>query len=121
MPAKFEQYVAMVRDQGIEELTVAQIGALRKAGAPMVIIDIREEHEREKTHSIKGAAAIPRGLLEMNIERYARSPHDLIVLICSDGMRSVLAADSLKRMGYANPKALRGGFAALSAALERGQ
>lgn len=116
MVKSFADLVNEVRAGGVEELTVKQLAALRKAGAPMVLLDIREPHEQVKGAKIKGAVCIPRGLLEMNIDRHIRHPNELLILVCSDGMRSIMAAESLKRMGFTNAKVLAGGFRALQAA-----
>ncbi|MCX7014215.1 MAG: rhodanese-like domain-containing protein [Candidatus Sumerlaeota bacterium] len=122
MAKSFEELVAEARAGGVEELTLKQFAVLRKAGATMVLIDIREPHEQEKTGKIHGAASIPRGLLEMNIDRHVRNPTELIVLICSDGLRAALAAESLARMGYRNAKPLAGGYRGFQEAiLPRGE
>jgi rhodanese-related sulfurtransferase len=114
----FGEFVEEIRQNGIEELSLAHISALRKAGTPMTLIDIREAHERTSLVKVKGAKHIPRGLLELNIERAARVHSELIILLCSDGLRSVLAAESLGRMGYTNVKVLAGGFKSLKRAIK---
>ena len=115
---EFGEFVEEVRRNGIEELSLEQIAALRKAGAPMTLIDIREAHERAARAKVKGAKHIPRGLLELNIDRASPVHSHLIVLICSDGLRSILAAESLARMGYTNAKVLAGGIKSLKKAIK---
>jgi len=116
---RFDEFVEEIRQNGIEELSLDQIGVLRKAGTPMTLIDIREAHERSSRAKVKGAKHIPRGLLELNIDRAAPLYSELIILICSDGLRSVLAAESLIRMGYTNVKVLAGGFKSLKTVAKR--
>jgi rhodanese-related sulfurtransferase len=113
LATRFETLVNAVRAVGIEEITVSQLGALTEARVPIVLLDIREASERGRGGTVQDASHLPRGLLEVNIERHAGNPHQLIVLVCSDGRRSVLAAESLRRMGYDNVKVLEGGFRAL--------
>ncbi|KAI8610363.1 Rhodanese-like domain-containing protein [Chytriomyces sp. MP71] len=59
-----------------------------------------------------------RGNLERDIETYVPDTHDDIVLYCAGGVRSLLAAESLKRMGYKNVSSLAGGIGAWKAAGE---
>jgi len=105
-----EDLVAEARETGVDELTLRELVALRKADAPMTLIDLREPPERTSGNKIRGALNIPRGVLEMTIHKHVDNPKSLIVLFCSDGMRSALAAESLGRMGYRNVKVLAGGF-----------
>ncbi|KAG0313984.1 hypothetical protein BGZ99_008446 [Dissophora globulifera] len=68
---------------------------------PPHIIDVRERHEIEATGTIPGAIPLPRGVLERDIGKFIKQgdPRDVVVY-CAGGMRSILAAESLVRMGY---------------------
>jgi len=81
------------------------------AAAPAVVIDIREPEELV-TGTIPGALSIPRGNLEMEIERVAPDRSTPIVLFCSVGQRSLLAARALQELGYEAVASLAGGFTA---------
>ena len=85
------------------------------------LIDIREKGELDKTGCVENSHHIPRGMLEFWLD--SESPYfkngklDMekeIVLFCAGGLRSALAAKSLKEMGFQNVSHIDGGFAAIS-------
>jgi len=85
------------------------------------IIDIREKGELDKTGRIENSNHIPRGMLEFWLDpdgSYFKSGKlDMskeMVLFCAGGLRSALAAKSLKEMGFENVSHIDGGFAAIS-------
>ncbi len=81
-----------------------------------MLLDIREPYEFEALH-IKGSTNVPRGLLEQACEYgYDETEPELvtardeeIVIICRSGKRSVLAAHTMKLMGYKSVKSLKTG------------
>jgi rhodanese-related sulfurtransferase len=85
------------------------------------LIDIRERGELDKMGRVENSNHIPRGMLEFWLD--ADSPYfkdgklDMnkeMVLFCAGGLRSALAAKSLKEMGFENVSHIDGGFAAIS-------
>ena len=85
------------------------------------LIDIREKGELDKTGRVENSHHIPRGMLEFWLD--SNSPYfkdgklDMekeIVLFCAGGLRSALAAKSLKEMGFEKVSHIEGGFAAIS-------
>lgn len=54
---------------------------------------------------------IERGYLEFKIEKVVPDKNARIVLYCCSGIRSILAAESLMKMGYKNVSSLKGGIA----------
>ena len=85
------------------------------------LIDIREKGELDKTGRIENSNHIPRGMLEFWLDPegpYFKSGKiDMskeMVLFCAGGLRSALAAKSLKEMGFENVSHIDGGFAATS-------
>ena len=85
------------------------------------LIDIREKGELDKTGRIQNSNHIPRGMLEFWLDPegpYFKSGKiDMskeMVLFCAGGLRSALAAKSLKEMGFENVSHIDGGFAAIS-------
>ena len=85
------------------------------------LIDIREKGELDNTGRIENSNHIPRGMLEFWLD--PESPYfkngklDMskeMVLFCAGGLRSALAAKSLKEMGFENVSHVEGGFAAIS-------
>ena len=84
------------------------------------LIDIRESNELESTGSVEGASHIPRGMLEVYLDPNSPIFQDgkidqnkEFVLFCAGGVRSALAAKSLKDMGYKKVSHIDGGFGAM--------
>jgi len=82
--------------------------ALRGARRP-ALIDVREPDEHAQG-MIPGTLHIPRGFLELRIERNVPDRDAPVVIYCASGTRSVLAARSLGELGYTNVSSLAGGF-----------
>ena len=85
------------------------------------LIDIREKGELDKTGRIEKSNHIPRGMLEFWLDPegpYFKSGkidmNKEMVLFCAGGLRSALAAKSLKEMGFEKVSHIEGGFAAIS-------
>jgi rhodanese-related sulfurtransferase len=65
------------------------------------VIDVREQHEIDTTGTIPGAIALPRGILERDIGKVVKQNDSRdVVVYCAGGFRSILAAESLVRLGY---------------------
>ena len=84
------------------------------------LIDIRDIRELQKEGQVEGANHIPRGMLEFWLDPesayFKDGKIDLkkeIVLFCAGGLRSALAAKSLKDMGFEKVSHIDGGFGAL--------
>ena len=84
------------------------------------LIDIREKGELDKTGRIENSNHIPRGMLEFWLDPegpYFKSGkidmNKEMVLFCAGGLRSALAAKSLKEMGFEKVSHIDGGFAAI--------
>ena len=84
------------------------------------LIDIRDVRELEKEGKVENANHIPRGMLEFWLDPdsvyFKKGKLDLdkeIVLFCAGGLRSALAAKSLKDMGFKKVSHIDGGFGAL--------
>ena len=93
----------------VREIPAAE--AARSVDAGALLIDVRERGEYAHRH-VAGAGHLSRGVIEMEIERYAPDPATPIVCYCSGGNRSALVADNLQRMGYANVQVIAGGLRA---------
>ena len=85
------------------------------------IIDIREKGELDKTGRVENSNHIPRGMLEFWLDPdgpyFKNGKLDMskeMVLFCAGGLRSALAAKSLKEMGFEKVSHIDGGFAAIS-------
>ena len=112
--------VEQLRTQ-VTERSVLQLHERLKEDPLAIVIDIRETSETS-LGSIPQATLIPRGVLEMKIDsvesikqrfttldELAEQP---IYLLCRSGARSILAALSLKQMGFKEVYSIKGGFLA---------
>ena len=104
----------------IKTISVDEALALSNEGK-CNIIDIREKGELDKTGRVENSNHIPRGMLEFWLDPdgpYFKSGKlDMskeMVLFCAGGLRSALAAKSLKEMGFEKVSHIDGGFAAIS-------
>ena len=84
------------------------------------LIDIRDIRELDKEGRVQNSNHIPRGMLEFWLDPdsvyFKDGKLDMnkeMVLFCAGGLRSALAAKTLKDMGFKNVSHIDGGFAAL--------
>jgi len=76
---------------------------------PPALIDVREADEHAQG-AIPGAVHIPRGFLELRIERAVPDRAAPVVIYCASGIRSLFAQRTLAELGYTNVRSLAGGF-----------
>jgi sulfur-carrier protein adenylyltransferase/sulfurtransferase len=91
------------------EIEPPALDAALRGGARPSLIDVREPDEHAQG-MIPGTVHIPRGFLELRVERHVPDRETPVVLYCASGTRSVLAARSLTELGYSNVRSLAGGF-----------
>jgi molybdopterin/thiamine biosynthesis adenylyltransferase/rhodanese-related sulfurtransferase len=84
--------------------------ALARQRADALLIDVREDDERVAGMAV-GAIGIARAELPRRIGAIAPDPRRGILTICASGKRSLLAAQTLREMGYTDVASVRGGFA----------
>ena len=84
------------------------------------LIDIRDIRELEKEGRVESSHHIPRGMLEFWLDPESAyfkegkiDPNKELVLFCAGGLRSALAAKSLKDMGFEKVSHVDGGFGAI--------
>ncbi|TPX46559.1 hypothetical protein SeLEV6574_g03171 [Synchytrium endobioticum] len=111
----FKDYVTHLKSTSVEEITPAELNA-KLTHDPVTgplpsfhLLDVRETYEWNEEH-IPCAVYTGRGCLERDIEGIIPDVQDEIVVYCAGGHRSVLAADSLQKLGYKNVKSLQGGL-----------
>ena len=97
--AEIKSIIPEVEPQEAQEL-ISQ-GAL--------LVDVREPDEIANG-SPEGALRIGRGYLELRIEDLVPDKDRLLVLMCAGGVRSLLAADALHKLGYSDVRSMAGGF-----------
>jgi MFS family permease len=94
--------------------------ALARGG---VLVDLRSDDERRRHGIIPGSIHVPRSVLEWRVDpesEYANPRlgglERQLILFCSDGFSSSLAAASLRELGCDRATDLEGGFSAWKAA-----
>jgi rhodanese-related sulfurtransferase len=104
----------------LRRLEPAEAAAARAAGA--VLVDIRPHALRAAEGEIPGALVVERNVLEWRFDPAspARLPvtgYDVeVVVVCSEGYTSSLAAYALRRLGLHRATDLSGGYRAWQAA-----
>ncbi|MCW2700887.1 MAG: Rhodanese domain protein [Blastococcus sp.] len=105
----------------IGRLTPDEAAARVAAGA--LLVDTRPATQRARDGSVPGALVVERNVLEWRFDpcSHARLPqatgYDVeIIILCSEGYSSSLAADSLRALGLARTTDVIGGFDAWAAA-----
>jgi len=77
----------------------------------LIVLDVREKDAFELGH-IPGARLLPRGQLELRVDKELPDPTARIVTCCELGRISTLAAATLRAMGFQRAVALDGGMKA---------
>ena len=111
----------LVNEALLEIRTISADVALENFESKKInLIDIRDIRELEKEGRVENSHHIPRGMLEFwmdpNGPYFKQGKLDQnkeIVLFCAGGLRSALAAKSLKDMGFENVSHIDGGFGAI--------
>lgn len=99
----------------IPQLSHQQLAEQLTGGAAVTLVDVRSVEERAQGY-IAGSIHLDRGYLEIKAERELTQKDAHVVLFCASGVRSLLAADTLRSMGYTHVASLSGGFDAWKAA-----
>jgi rhodanese-related sulfurtransferase len=104
----------------LERVDPDEADRFQRGGA--LLVDIRPHHNRLAHGEIPGAIAVERIVLEWRLDPHGarRIPgitaDTPVIVFCSDGNASSLAARDLKRIGLRNATDLIGGFRAWAAA-----
>lgn len=101
--------------QEIPEVAVKEISEAKNNHEDFVLLDVRDDDERRGGY-IPDSIHVTRGMLELEIEDFVSDPDEKIVVYCAGGVRSLLAAKSLKGMGYTDAVSMAGGYRDWSAA-----
>lgn len=97
-----EDFIQLVNAHriNIQELSITEVQHKINNHTPnLLVIDVREDNEWQTTGHLPFAIHLARGIIERDISRFTTKNNELI-LYCSGGFRSVLAADNLQKMGY---------------------
>tara|TARA_B100000676_G_C17743783_1_gene662785 strand:+ start:82 stop:465 length:384 start_codon:yes stop_codon:yes gene_type:complete len=119
MPIKSSQ---MLVDEALKEIKTINAEEAYKLteNNECNLIDIRDIRELEKEGRVEKSHHIPRGMLEFwldpNSVYFKEGKLNLskeMVLFCAGGLRSALAAKTLKEMGYEKVSHIDGGYSSL--------
>ena len=110
MAKTFKQLMDEARNE-IKEISVQEADELLKKNGKYLLLDVREKDEYREGH-LEGALSLPRGFLEIKIESAVSDKSTPILAYCAGGVRSLLAANALKEMGYQNVISMSGGYTA---------
>jgi len=95
----------------IPEVTVDEVKNRVERGEHWTLLDVREREEYREGH-LEGALSLPRGFLEMRVEEAVPDKSTPLIAYCAGGVRSLMAARTLKDMGYEHVVSLAGGYTA---------
>ena len=97
--------------QTIPEFTVEEAKTRVEQGEHWTLLDVREREEYRDGH-LEGALSLPRGFLELRVEEAVADKSTPLIAYCASGVRSLMAARTLKDMGYEQVVSLAGGYTA---------
>ena len=107
--------VTQLLDEAARSISFMSMEQLREriaAGdASLIVLDVRERDAYAAGH-IPGAMHLPRGQLELLVDKRLPDPTCRILTCCEFGKISTLAAATLRSMGYVRAVALDGGVRA---------
>jgi rhodanese-related sulfurtransferase len=98
----------------VQECRVEWVKHQLEQRVPCYLVDVREDHELV-SGMIPGAIHLGKGILERDIEGTIPDKSATVIIYCGGGYRSVLAAESLQKMGYDKVWSMGGGIKAWAA------
>jgi len=99
------------------EISAQDLAARIAAGKPLLIVDVREDWEREVC-SLPGDVHIPMNAIPSRIAEIRPPEGGEIVIYCHAGVRSMMAAGFLEQNGVARVLSLAGGIDAWSSEVD---
>ena len=107
--------VAQLLDEAASRISFMSMEEVRQrittGDRGIVILDVRERDAFDAGH-VPGARHLPRGQLELRVDKELPDPTARILTYCEFGKISTLAAATLRAMGYTRAVALDGGIKA---------
>lgn len=93
------------------EMGPKQLKEMLDAEKKVIVMDVREENQRAEGEIYAlDMLSITRGNLEFEVLNKIKDKNTVIVTYCRGGSRGALAAQTLKKLGYANATNLKGGL-----------
>jgi len=106
--SNFRDILSQVK-KGIREVSVHDVDAALKNRNDYVLLDVREKEEWDEGH-LPGAVFLPRGFLEVKVEKTVPDKNSPVIVYCAGGVRSAFAAKSLQDLGYSDVVSMAGGY-----------
>lgn len=103
-----EQLLAAARE-AVRQVDPEQVAAMQQDG--WLVLDVREAEELQQG-MIGAAAHCSRGTLELQLPQLLDDQQQPLLLVCAQGLRSLLAAHTLQQLGYDRVGSVRGGMQA---------
>ena len=110
MAKTFQDLMSEARKK-IKEISPQEAKGLLENNGKYTLLDVREKDEYREGH-LERAVSLPRGFLELKVEATVPEKSTPIIAYCAGGVRSLLAAQALKEMGYQDVISMSGGFTA---------
>jgi len=113
---RFAELLKLAQEE-VDELFPWDVEDLMENKVPFILLDIREPYEYRKLR-IENSINVPRGLLEIacdwgydeTVPRLVEAKKEKIIIACRSGNRSLLAAKTMKCMGYEDVYSLKTGL-----------
>ena len=99
----------------VSEISIQEVNRLLKRGENVVLLDVREKEELALGY-LQGSLFVPRATLPEKAETLLPDKDVPIVVYCAAGVRSLLAAKTLKEMGYRQVSSMKEGIEGWKAA-----
>jgi sulfur-carrier protein adenylyltransferase/sulfurtransferase len=93
----------------VEETSISEAHRLLGKGDRVILLDVREQEEIDLGY-INGAVFIPRAQVEEKVDSALPEKEVPVVVYCAAGVRSLLAAKTLKKLGYTQVYSMAEGF-----------
>ena len=106
--ANFRDLLSRLRAE-IPEVTPEEVLARLESSDRPQLLDVREQEEVQHG-AVPGAKHLGRAHLESRVEDLLPDKDADVVVYCASGVRSVFAADTLRRLGFTRVSSMRGGF-----------
>jgi adenylyltransferase/sulfurtransferase len=97
------------KHKDISEISIQEVNHLLERGEKIVLLDVREEEELALGY-LKDSIFLPRADLPEKAETLLPDKEASIVVYCAAGVRSILAAKTLREMGYHQVSSMREGI-----------
>jgi len=97
------------RHKDVSEISIQEVNRLLRKGERMVLLDVREKEELDLGY-LKDSIFIPRASLPEKVGNLLPDKDVPIVVYCAAGVRSILAAKTLRSMDYTNVVSMREGI-----------